>query len=643
MKRRGISLIVLSITILVMAILAATVIIALEDSGIIGRSKNTTAKQNYTEEYTRLQVIKNGVLTDNLGTISVDEYITELTNKGLIESGVTTNADGSKSVTTKTGFVANVMQDGESNVIISLGTSNATITLNPTSLSGDITSGAVTKTITVNATNVTGDITWTTSNANVATVPGTNSSATVTLKGIGSATITATYGNAKATCNVNVTGTVVTPTITLNKTTTSKTINSGSTATETITAPTQNITGALTWTSSNTSVATVSGSGNTATITMKAAGTAAITAKNGSTSASCTVTVTVNKPLTVSITSATVDPTSLSNTALKDITITTNLSKSVLSSPIQLKYEFFKVLQFDGTTTSYEKYNLTKTTTDTVDTYIITPETVTATTCVLIRITALDMNGNILATQDIETVKSENSSWGITYSYSIGVICLPAGTMITVEEEYVDENGKKRKVRKRKKIEDLTYDDDLVVWDFDNACFTITKPLWLKEKEYADEYNVLTFSDGSTLKTIRQHRIFNKELGKFTYPMTDETPLGTTTFNVDGKEVTLVSKEVVEEKVPYYNVISNYHMNVFAEGILTSCRLSNLYEIKDMKYVKEDRELIDVEELNGIPEEYIKGLRLLEQPKDINRGNADNHGNTLKEYVMNLIRLAKKK
>ena len=84
-------------------------------------------------------------------------------------------------------------------------------------------------------------------------------------------------------------------------------------------------------------------------------------------------------------------------------------------------------------------------------------------------------------------------------------------------------------------------------------------------------------------------------------------------------------------------------MNVFAEGILTSCRLSNLYEIKDMKYVKEDRELIDVEELNGIPEEYIKGLRLLEQPKDINRGNADNHGNTLKEYVMNLIRLAKKK
>ena len=279
-----------------MAILAATAIIALEDSGIIGRSKNTANNNNYLDEYTRLQVIKNGILTDNLGEITVDEYITELQNKGLIESGVTTNADGSKSVTTKTGFVANVMQDGESNVIISLGTSNATIALNPTSLSGDITSGPVTKTITVNATNVTGDITWTTSNANVATVTGTNSSATVTLKGIGSATITATYGNAKATCSVNVTGTVVTPTITLNKTTISKTINSGSTATETITATTSNISGSLVWTSSNTNVATVSSSGNTATITMKAEGTTIITAKSGNAMATCTVVVTENEP-----------------------------------------------------------------------------------------------------------------------------------------------------------------------------------------------------------------------------------------------------------------------------------------------------------------------------------------------------------
>ena len=115
-KRKGISLIVLSITILVMAILAATVIIALEDSGIIGRSKNTVKNNNYVDEYTRLAVIKNGILTDNLGTITVDEYITELQNKGIIESSIITNADGSKTVTTKTGFTVVVSQNGTSDL-----------------------------------------------------------------------------------------------------------------------------------------------------------------------------------------------------------------------------------------------------------------------------------------------------------------------------------------------------------------------------------------------------------------------------------------------------------------------------------------------------------------------------------------------
>ena len=295
-RKNGVSMIVLSITILVMAILAATAIISLEDSGIIGRSKTTVTKQNYLQEFERLQTVKNGMLANNFGEITVADYIQELRDKGIIEAGEQTNPDDSITVVTKTGMVANLLQDGESNIIISLGTSNATIALNPTSLSGDITSGPVTKTITVNATNVTGDITWTTSNANVATVTGTNSSATVTLKGIGSATITATYGNAKATCSVNVTGTVVTPTITLNKTTISKTIDVGTTATETITATTSNISSSLVWTSSNTNVATVSSSGNTATITMKAEGTTIITAKSGNAMATCTVDVTENEP-----------------------------------------------------------------------------------------------------------------------------------------------------------------------------------------------------------------------------------------------------------------------------------------------------------------------------------------------------------
>ncbi len=118
--KKGISLIVLSITILVMAILAATVIIALEDSGIIGRSKNTVKNNNHADEYTRLVVIKNGILTDNLGTITLDEYITELQNKGIIDSTIIENADGSKTFTTSAGVEVTVAQNGNSDLDIEI-------------------------------------------------------------------------------------------------------------------------------------------------------------------------------------------------------------------------------------------------------------------------------------------------------------------------------------------------------------------------------------------------------------------------------------------------------------------------------------------------------------------------------------------
>ena len=115
-NKKGISLIVLSITILVMAILAATAIIALEDSGIIGRSKNTTAKQNEKQEYTRLQVVKNGILTDNLGEITVEKYIDELKLQGIIENAVTIDSYGNSVVKTTSGLDVYIRQDGENNL-----------------------------------------------------------------------------------------------------------------------------------------------------------------------------------------------------------------------------------------------------------------------------------------------------------------------------------------------------------------------------------------------------------------------------------------------------------------------------------------------------------------------------------------------
>ena len=219
--------------------------------------------------------------------------------------------------------------------------------------------------------------------------------------------------------------------------------------------------------------------------------------------------------------------------------------------------------------------------------------------------------------------------------YSMGS-CLVKGTLIEVEEEEEDEKGNKKKRRKKKRIEELTYNDNLVVWNFDEGKFDVAKPLWLMREYKTVCYNLLKFSDGSELKTIEQHRIFNKELGKFTYPMTDETPIGTTTFNVNGEEVKLISKEVITEPVEYYNLISYYHMNVFAEGILTSCRFNNLYEIKDMKFIKDERQLVGRDEYKEIPDEYYYGLRLAEQPKEVNRENDDKHADSIESHIKNV-------
>ena len=179
-------------------------------------------------------------------------------------------------------------------------------------------------------------------------------------------------------------------------------------------------------------------------------------------------------------------------------------------------------------------------------------------------------------------------------------LCLIAGTLITLAD------GSK------KPIEDITYDDNLLVWDFFNGCFASAKPRWIKVKQTAEVYNKLTFDNGTTLGLVGEggtrgyHRIFNKQACCFTHTGVPETPIGTITFAEDKSEPVLVRQELVNETVDYYNIITDKHFNIFANGILTSCRCSNLYKIENMKYVG-DRTTSDKE-----VEEYFKRLKNLQ-------------------------------
>lgn len=183
-------------------------------------------------------------------------------------------------------------------------------------------------------------------------------------------------------------------------------------------------------------------------------------------------------------------------------------------------------------------------------------------------------------------------------------ICLAAGTVI--KTLFGDKN-----------IEDITYDDELVVWNFDKGCFDVAKPIWMVKPFASSWRSVVTFENGSQLTTIRDgkgHRIFNANRGKFTHLMSDDTPVGTTTFTENGRLVRVKNKEIIRQKTVFYNIITNKHFNVFANGILTSTGLNNLYPIKNMKFQKTNRKL----QKNNfyVPDELFSGLRLAEQPEN---------------------------
>lgn len=183
----------------------------------------------------------------------------------------------------------------------------------------------------------------------------------------------------------------------------------------------------------------------------------------------------------------------------------------------------------------------------------------------------------------VNNATSTSPTFTITGDGTITVdpLCLIEGTQITLADGTT------------KAIEDITYDDELLVWNFYAGRFDTAKPKWIKIAEVAPRYNLIKFSNGAEVGFVGAggekgyHRIFNKEARAFTHTGVADTPNGTTTFADDETFPTVVSQEVVEKEVKFYNVITDKHYNLFANGILTSCRLSNKYRIENMRYIGE--------------------------------------------------------
>ena len=125
-------------------------------------------------------------------------------------------------------------------------------------------------------------------------------------------------------------------------------------------------------------------------------------------------------------------------------------------------------------------------------------------------------------------------------------------------------------------VQDITYDDDILVWNFDEGKLDYAKPIFIKQGQTSDSYWHVTDEDGKTVNLVgsngKSHRLYNKRTHLFEYP----------------QDIPECKCEEIHESVKYYNIITAYHFNCFANGILTSKRYSNmLYPITDeMTYDK---------------------------------------------------------
>lgn len=92
--------------------------------------------------------------------------------------------------------------------------------------------------------------------------------------------------------------------------------------------------------------------------------------------------------------------------------------------------------------------------------------------------------------------------------------------------------------------------------------------------------------------------------------------MGDLCYTKDGSDRLLEAK-YVEGECEFYNIYTNYHMNLFANGILTGFRYNNLYPIKDMKFVKDRRVQRSREEFKSIPDSWFYGMRCAEQTDSV--------------------------
>ena len=168
--------------------------------------------------------------------------------------------------------------------------------------------------------------------------------------------------------------------------------------------------------------------------------------------------------------------------------------------------------------------------------------------------------------------------------------CFVEGTKITLSDGST------------KPVQDIQYGNEVLCYDFTNGVQTTSYIDWMIPERIAMTYWKVILSDGTVLNLVgpigkngKSHRLYNITKQRFDYPQDFEAD--DLTLKEDGTTVHVLSCKQIEKTVKFYNIASHEHINVYANGVLTSNRLNNRFKIVDNKFTDEkvmtDKEVAD--------------------------------------------------
>ena len=181
---------------------------------------------------------------------------------------------------------------------------------------------------------------------------------------------------------------------------------------------------------------------------------------------------------------------------------------------------------------------------------------------------AVVMNGETYNDFDYNSNTGRVTITGATGNITISaqLTCLIEGTMIAV----LDENGQAT----TKPIEDITYNDLLIVWNHETGSIGYVHPARIEKESSTTEYQLTRFSDGTELGTFGWHGIFSVDANQFvSVSDPDAFYPGVKVQKVEDGElvtVTVESIETVQEETKLYHILSSRYYNIIANGLLTT-------------------------------------------------------------------------